>query len=346
MSVAREVPPALLKLLVEFKCTAHEFGELSSDLRTRAYSDHGISTSEEVHISLFLSSLKADRPSDSALLAKQVEQQERRRVEPWRDVIAKLDLQAAAEEKADITQQQATFKQLAESASLSQSECMTGMYLLYGTPEDVRYYIFILLTMSGQERVMAHNFRVAAILGESFLTQFGAKLCTFPYPLFPGHKDFNTLNRNLLRSIEGAGTADTHRFFSDQTPATTTPKDPWRDLLPPAGGAPFLPVVTGPDGTPVVDMFQVQQGMEDMYRQFVAIKDKVQELEQQAEKGQSRNVARGLTGVRQSVLHLGDILYRLRNRGYPPPHPKMPRSSGPRKPKAKGGEESSDSANF
>lgn len=306
-----------------------------------------------VRIYLQRIAVKCETPhTDAAALAKHFEKQERNRAEPWRDYLTKLELQDSASTEVPVESLRKQFKDLAEAGELSRDECMIGMYLLYGGTKDITFFGRLMLRASGLERVKAHNFYVAKTIGEAFLSQYGERLLTFPDPLFPWTEEFITLNRSLLRSaVEGAGPHEPkRRFFKEKRPTAEAAPSYELSLPGPHGGAPFLPVVPGPNGTHVVDMAYVQETFTQIYDAFSELKKRIEGVEQQASQGKFSNVQRGLSGVRQAVLHLSDIMYRTRRSGYPPPHPRMPRRRKNKdKPQgqAKGGDaESTDPENF
>lgn len=191
--------------------------------------------------------------SDEALVAH-FQEEERRRVESWRPMAARLEEERKAllAEEHEARRQQ--FIDLARNGLVSMEDAMAAAYLLFGTDEAVRVYTGIVLRRRDQDRILAHNFYCAAQMEPSFLARYGAQLLTFPLPLFPPVREMSALNLRMLESVDlMGGGASGDQFFR-------------RSRASVEGGG-LLPVVSGPDGTPVVDTTHLEGQIKEAFDQ-------------------------------------------------------------------------------
>ncbi|CUE72298.1 TATE DNA transposon, putative, partial [Bodo saltans] len=184
-----------------------------------------------------------DQPRDA--LALHFAEKERRLFDPWLVDEAKFRTRRDKFLAEDIEALKTAFVDLAKSNAVSATECVMATYALF---VDRKYLAGILVRELPEDRIKAHNFLVAKLLGDDFLLQHGLALSRLPWPLFPPDPRLTATNVKLLMEArECSGGAPTS--------IGAMPKV-FRPLGQVMGGEPNLPVLSGPDG-PYVDCFQI-----------------------------------------------------------------------------------------
>lgn len=173
-----------------------------------------------------------------------LEAAEARTREPWRGIrdvhragVKQLFSNADQNRRAIVT----LAVDLAKAGELSIEDAMSIQYVVFGSPEDHLFFSHILLRMSGVDRIHAHNWYVAEMLGPVFIDTYGEILSRLEFPLFPNKEEFSGLNTRLLKWASEAPTGGGAKkaippMFKNSTPKIT-------------GGeywAPVLSTATGP----------------------------------------------------------------------------------------------------
>ena len=222
-------------------------------------------------------------------LTKHLKEQSLQRIAPFRVKEAQLasERESIAGDSEEL--QHRTTLDMAKSKQFYPEEVMMLTYVQYGKAEAQRFYVGLLQRKSGLQRVVAHNFYVAAHCEPSFIATWGDVLTYCPYPLFPSGEGFTALNRTLLAEVQAAYEMG-HVIGGD----STQPRDiPRPTVFKPTHAA----VPTGGEYRVAVENGQVN--LTEVEDSYVALKRDVDDLRQtvySSLQGQPRGRGRGSYG--------------------------------------------------
>lgn len=203
-------------------------------------------------------------------LARLLRQQEQRALDPWRIDAQRYEAEAAAYAAIGDEKTARMAVGLAKARRLSPADVMTLSYTVFGSPQALKFYSHVLMQKTGTDRVRAHNHFVARACGEEFLRQWGSKLASLAYPLFPAGDDaFNTLNIILLGEESEVVGGSSRR----SAPSVFKPE-------PQPEGAGYLAPVIDVDGHAAVDLGPAESAVIALQRRVAQLERRVTEQPQ------------------------------------------------------------------
>jgi hypothetical protein len=204
---------------------------------------------------------------DEGVLAKHFEAKELRNLQPWRIDVQRFQTIKADWAKMTKQQKQALFLRKAENQRLGATEAMLGMYLLYGTEEDLDFLRSLLVSSSGDQRMFMHNMYVATNREEVFMLANGHKIAHLAAPLFPAFEQYHLLNDMVLAEEAVGGGGSEKKIFKDPEEGD------------PLGGGLSCPVILNPDGSAYADITDIGEAVLFLQRQVATTTQALQSLQ-------------------------------------------------------------------
>lgn len=215
---------------------------------------------------MFGSSTAAPGESSEGALAKHFQDSELRNLQPWRVDVQRFERIKADWARTTLEQKQSLFLRKAENHRLGATEAMLGMYLLYGSEEDLDFLRSLLVSSSGDQRMFMHNMYVACMREEVFLLSNGHKIPHLTTPLFPAMDEFNLLN-DMVLSEEAVGGGSEKKLFKEAEEGD------------PLGGGMSCPVILNPDGSAYADITDIGEAVLFLQRQIATTTTALQSLQ-------------------------------------------------------------------
>ena len=205
---------------------------------------------------------------NEGILAKHFQESELRNLQPWRVDVQRFKTVKADWAKMSKEQKQGMFLRKAENHRLGATEAMLGMYLLYGTEEDLDFLRSLLVCSSGDQRMFMHNMYVATNREEVFMLANGHRISSLSTPLFPAFEQFNLLNDMVLQEeAVGGGGSGERKLFREAEEGD------------PLGGAMSCPVILNPDGSAYADITDIGEAVLFLQRQIATTTSALQSLQ-------------------------------------------------------------------
>lgn len=239
----------------------------------KRYFDKGLTTEKEYeekrrHILFGPPATTTSGEGNEGALAKHFQESELRNLQPWRVDVQRFQTVKADWAKMSKEQKQALFFRKAENHRLGATEAMLGMYLLYGSEDDLDFLRSLLVSSSGDQRMFMHNMYVATNREEVFMLANGHRISQLTTPLFPAFEQFNLLNDMVLaEEAVGGGGNNEKKLFKDAEEGD------------PLGGSLSCPVILNPDGSAYADITDIGEAVLFLQRQIATTTSALQSLQ-------------------------------------------------------------------
>lgn len=225
--------------------------------------------------------------TDSAIvLARHFADQEQRERDPWRIIMLKLKGERELFSKKSDDDLKKDFLNACKSGMLTSDEVLLSTYLLYGNDECRRIYMSQVLRLRTlKERVTAHNFFVAAMLGDQWTTEHGEALSRLAWPLFPPDPEFEFLNTKLFAEVEANQGSTIQGGSARKSKTPSVFRDMTRGAV--VGGG-VLPVLGDGNGNFAVDVTPVEVAFASLQKEHASLKKHVANLQNGRGRGTSQ----------------------------------------------------------
>ena len=140
-------------------------------------------------------------PDAEETLRSFLERKDLRELEPWRINVERFRIMEKAAHAFTIDDMKRKFIARVKAGLMTPNDVLECASRLAGDDGDQTFYSYCLIHLSPRERITAHNWRVATMLGDLFLMRYGSHIESFTYPLLPCFPELEEMQAKLLEEM-------------------------------------------------------------------------------------------------------------------------------------------------